>query len=300
MTIAEMKDRKREYGLTNEMLSDLSGVPLSTVQKIFSGATAAPRKATLDALQKVLLERGSADILRGADPAESGEASAGLLREAAVVYGAPQDADRKAEKPEHRNGEYTLEDYYALPEERRVELIDGVFYDMTAPYPIHQIILSELFLLFRACTDAHPELPCRVFFAPCDVRLDMDNRTMVQPDLFILCSSGQMIRQRIEGAPDLVLEILSRSTRKKDMFLKLHKYRNAGVREYWIVDPRDRKVLVYLFDGEDDFPTIYSFEDVIPIGISEGRCSIDFARVNAQLLPLEPYLNRDPDGDGGE
>ena len=177
---------------------------------------------------------------------------------------------------------YTLDDYYALPDERRVELIDGVFYDMAVPAVIHQKILGELFVLFRECADARED-ECEVFVAPCDVRLDRDNKTIVQPDIFLICHPYDLGAKALDGAPDLTLEILSPATRAKDMLLKLHKYQNAGVKEYWIVDPDHDTVLVYDLRSDDFYPGKYDFDSVIPIHISEGKCSIDFSRVSSAL-----------------
>ena len=251
MTIEEMKSRKTSLGLTNEMISEACGIPLSTIQKIMSGTTKAPRKATLEAIETVLYT---------------------------------EEHRRKIQTPEKTDG-YTLDDYYALPDERRVELIDGVFYDMAAPAVIHQKILGELFILFRECINAH-EAQCDVYLSPCDVRLDRDNRTMVQPDLFVICGSYDLDAKAFDGAPDLTLEILSPSTRAKDMLLKLHKYQNAGVKEYWIVDPEHNTVLVYDLGSGDFYPAKYSFDDVIPIRISGGKCSIDFSQVNKALARI--------------
>ena len=183
---------------------------------------------------------------------------------------------------EKKQGEYTLDDYYALPDERRVELIDGVIYDMSAPAIIHQKILGELFILFRECMDRH-EGNCEVYLSPCDVRLDRDNRTMVQPDLLVVCEEYDIGAKAFDGAPDLTLEILSPSTRSKDMLLKLYKYANAGVREYWIVDPDQQTVLVYDLGHENYYPEKYSFEDSIPILISGSECSIDFSRIMRRI-----------------
>ncbi len=258
MTIEEMKRRKTALGLTNEMIAQAAGVPLSTIQKIMSGVTKAPRKLTLEAIESVLFaeeQRRSnrTEQLPAADTVQHtgsaygdlpGNSAAGMVKEPAAGYSFTKTAEKK-------DGEYTLDDYYALPDERRVELIDGVFYDMSAPAVIHQKILGELHLLFRECTDAH-EGECEVYLAPCDVRLDMDNKTMVQPDLLVICKEYDLGAKRFEGAPDLVLEILSPSTRSKDMLLKLYKYQNAGVKEYWIVDPDHETILVYDF-REDNF-----------------------------------------------
>ena len=251
MTLQEMKERKKELGLSNERIAKLSGVPIGTVQKVFAGITKTPRYDTILALEKVLRDR--------------------MLMEPAVKYNAGNTAEKDPDQ-----GKYTIDDYYALPDERRVELIDGIFYDMAAPTPVHQIILPQLYLQLASCAEAHPE--CEVFIAPCDVRLDRDDRTMVQPDVFIICHGDQITRKRIEGAPDFVTEILSPSSRAHDMFRKLNKYRYAGVREYWIVDPDKLQIIVYDLE-HDAFPEKYTFKDSVPVLISDGECCVDFQRI---------------------
>ena len=287
MTIEELKNKKTTLGLTNEMIAASAGIPLSTVQKIMSGATKAPRKSTLVAIETVLsAEERRRSNMSGIIPDrrksytyEDLPETCGTVMEPAAGYNL---APEKTPKKKKKDGEYTLDDYYALPDERRVELIDGVFYDMSAPAVIHQKILGELFMLFRECTDAH-EGECEVYLSPCDVRLDMDNKTMVQPDLLVICGPYDLGAKRFEGAPDLVLEILSPSTRSKDMLLKLYKYQNAGVKEYWIVDPERETVMVYDFRDDNFYPEKYDFDSVIPVHISNGQCSIDFSRVNRAL-----------------
>ena len=279
MTIDEMKQRKTEFGLTCEMIAKASGIPLSTLQKLFSGSTKAPRKATIDAVEKVFREeeKRRADYRRrgtGISP----QAGASVVCEPGAAGSAlmQDDGMYSWESTERR---YTLDDYYALPEERRVELIDGKFYDMTAPTVRHQSILGDLHILFRECVAAH-DMPCRVTFAPCDVRLDRDRYTMVQPDLIVSCHEEEDTEDRYyEGAPDLLVEVLSPSTRSKDMLLKLYKYHNAGVREYWIVDPSKQSVTVHYFEEEEYEPRKYDFDAEIPVNISQGKCSIDFSRV---------------------
>ena len=83
--------------------------------------------------------------------------------------------------------------------------------------------------------------------------------------------------------PDLVVEILSPSTRSKDMLLKLYKYHNAGVREYWIVDPKNKTVIVHYFEEDEYLPKTYTFDEKIPIGISDGYCTIDFSKINGYV-----------------
>ena len=247
MTIEELRRKKREMGYTSEMIARKSGVPLSTVQKIFSGATKSPRRLTLEAI-------------------------AAVLQEASWNY----NNVRKDER-------HTLEDYYALPDDLRVELIDGQFFVMDAPSLEHQGLLVQLTIQFYECIEKHGMEQCAVYVAPCDVHLDMDNYTMVQPDLMVICGEHDHLAKRYEGAPDLVVEILSSSTRSKDMVLKLYKYHHAGVREYWTVDPKYQTVTVHFFEEDEYNPAKYTFEDTIPVRISEGTCSIDFSAIKKKL-----------------
>lgn len=299
MTLEEMKKRKIELGLTSRMISQMSGVPLGTVQKIFAGTTKAPRRLTIEALEKVLR---SPDPIPDPDksttayhaPAMEGwyqrtvrSPQDNMLREAPAPYGAAVQYDNGSHEPASRDRLHTLDDYYALPDEQRVELIDGAFYDMAAPSFLHQIILGQLLRLFSDCAEQHG-LPCEVIAAPCDVRLDRDNYTMVQPDLLVICGKQDYLHmKRLEGAPDLAVEVLSPSTRSRDMILKLYKYENAGVREYWIVDPEQRTVTVHFFDTDHYDPVRYSFHDQIPVQISEGKCSVDFSRIEERLSRYE-------------
>ena len=183
---------------------------------------------------------------------------------------------------------YTIEDYYALPDDVRVELINGVFYRMDAPSGIHQFILGELHILFYKCIQDH-NMPCQVLFAPFDVRLDRDDYTMVQPDLMVFCQDFDLGMRRYEGAPDLVIEILSPSTRSKDMILKLRKYRQANAREYWIIDPENRKIIVHHFEDENYRPQNYTFNDQIPVAIAKGLCRIDFSKIVRKLEALQVH-----------
>jgi Uma2 family endonuclease len=117
----------------------------------------------------------------------------------------------------------------------------------------------------------------------------MDDRTIVEPDLIVLCDREKLKRKRIFGAPDLLVEILSPSSHSKDTFWKNSKYQKAGVREYWMVDPEKRKVLVNLFEKtEGEYRSrVYNFDEKIPVGISKGECRIDFAPILKELEELE-------------
>ena len=262
MTPEQMRKRKQELGYSYEKIAELTGVPVGTVQKVLSGITKTPRHETLKALEAAF------PVTRLKYQYDTSEGSS-MVRGSESAYDAG-DTPKK-------DGEYTLEDYYAIPDERRVELIDGVIYDMASPTTIHQMISAELAHILRNEV-VRRGASCIVFAAPSDVQLDCDLKTMLQPDVFVVCDRSKIIRRNIYGAPDFIIEILSASTRKKDMNLKAYKYENAGVREYWIIDPDDKKVLVYDFE-HSKMPVIYGFEDKIPVMVfGDGFC-VDFNEI---------------------
>lgn len=292
MTIEEMQNRKKELGYSYEKLAELSGIPLGTVQKILGGITKTPRFETRQALEAVLSGAGvytpekvstDADAIAYDFSPESGMKSA--VAEAAAVY--------SVKKP----GEFTLEDYYQIPDEQRVELIDGVFFEMTAPTNPHQILIGEIYRELMNYVRQNKG-KCMPLVSPVDVQLDCDDRTMVQPDVLVICDRDKMKRRVVYGAPDFIVEILSPSTRRKDMNLKMAKYSEAGVREYWMVDPDKKKVVVYNLEHEE-FPVIYTFEDEVPVGIFEGKCRIDFADIyeNMRFLYEEPEEQNENDSE---
>ena len=204
---------------------------------------------------------------------------AGLINQPDMVCGAAVPYGQK------KQGEYTLEDYYALPEDKRYELIDGVLYEMTVPTTVHQIIALQMCYQIERFIEER-EGNCMTYIAPVDVQLDCDDKTMVEPDVIILCDRSKDINRCIYGAPDFVAEVLSKSTRRKDIGVKTYKYSNAGVREYWMIDPKDMKVIVYTFaqnDDAEDTVSIFEFQDKIPVGIYNGELKIDFAKISKRL-----------------
>ncbi len=119
---------------------------------------------------------------------------------------------------------------------------------------------------------------CRPLIAPMDTQLDCDEKTMVQPDVAILCRNDKIKKWGIYGAPDFVLEVISPSTRRKDYTKKLSKYMTAGVREYWILDPCQQKLIVYFFESEV-CPMIYGLDESVAVGIFDGELEIEFSNI---------------------
>jgi len=168
---------------------------------------------------------------------------------------------------------FTYADYKAweLKPGERFELINGVAYAMAAPNTSHQLIVSiltgEFYVFLKGKT-------CKVFPAPFDVRLfyeeDDSDDTVVQPDLVVICDPKKIGEEGCRGAPDLVVEILSPSNTAIEMERKLLLYKKAGVREYWIVDPKDKHISIYrLQDGEYSYRICHT-QDTAKPGVVPG------------------------------
>lgn len=271
MTVDEMKEKKRQLGYSSEKLAELSGVPLGTVQKIFGGFTKAPRYKTLQSLKKVFAEaEQKEDLSTGAYV--PGKQNVMMVHEPAAAYHTDGRKDQ---------GGYTTKDYFALPEDARTELIDGVFYDMVSPSVIHQLIAGQIFVQLNVFL-RKKKASCVPCIAPVDVQLDCDDRTMVQPDVLVVCDREKIRKSGIFGAPDFVAEILSKATRRKDMVVKLAKYAQAGVREYWLIDPDKQNVLVYDLKNME-FPSIYGFDAEIPVTIFGGECKVNMRDIQEYM-----------------
>lgn len=176
----------------------------------------------------------------------------------------------------------TLEQYEALPENIRAEVFDGVIYDMASPSRTHQALLLELSSLISSYVK-QKKGACVVLPAPFDVKLSDDPLTIVQPDIMIVCDKDKLDENRCNGAPDFIIEIVSPSNAADDYIRKLYYYKNAGVREYWIVDPRRKTVTVNYFEG-DLLNIQYSFESTVKVNIYDDLL-INFADI-ARLLDI--------------
>lgn len=254
MTVEQMRRKRQQFGYSCEQLSELSGVSLETVQKIFHDNEEVFSPDILKQIESVFENKRDSD--RGFS----------YVCESKMEYGISK-----------KSRECTLEDYYQLPDERRAELIDGVIYDMSAPTIIHQKISLEISVRLHAFI-SQKKGACMVFSAPVDVQLDCDEKTMVQPDVLVVCDCEKIVPIHVYGAPDRIMEILSPATRKIDMNIKHSKYAAAGVREYWLIDPDKKKVVVYDLENEE-LPVVYGFENRVPVGIFQEECEIDFSEI---------------------
>ena len=163
---------------------------------------------------------------------------------------------------------YTTEYIDNLPEGERAELIDGKIYNMAPPNTRHQEISMEVSVTIRDYIRSNNG-KCKVFAAPFAVFLNKDDKTYVEPDISVICDTDKIDDRGCNGAPDWIIEIVSPSSQRMDYFVKLFKYRSAGVREYWIIDPYKETVTVYTFKPEEDYGQ-YTFDDDVPVGIYEG------------------------------
>lgn len=171
---------------------------------------------------------------------------------------------------------YNYGDYLKWSEGERVELIDGHPYAMTpAPSRIHQEILLSLGTEFASYLRGKK---CRAYIAPFDVRLpkgverDEDTDTVVQPDLSVICDPDKLDDKGCRGAPDLVVEIISPGSLKHDMTVKKNVYEFSGVKQYWLVYPLEKIVMVYTLgeDGRYNDGDAYGKEDAIEVGVLDS------------------------------
>ena len=166
---------------------------------------------------------------------------------------------------------YTYADYLEWEGQERYELYDGEAFMMSSPSVAHQALLMGLSSAFDVWLQGKP---CRVFAAPLDVRLfpkeDKSDRTVAQPDLLVVCDKDKLDKGSVNGPPDLIIEIFSPSNTRGDLFRKFNYYLEAGVREYWVIDPESRSAQVHIYENGHYISSTYSGNDRIPVATLEG------------------------------
>lgn len=161
----------------------------------------------------------------------------------------------------------SIDQYEKLPEEKRIEVFDGFVYNMASPSQAHQTISVEIVTYLNVYMKERKG-KCKVFAAPFDVKLSDYPLTVVQPDIMVVCDLNKLDKKRCNGAPDLIIEIVSPSSVSDDYIRKLYYYKKYGVREYWIVDPQRRIVTVNYFE-ENVLSVQYNFCSTIKVNIYE-------------------------------
>ena len=189
--------------------------------------------------------------------------------EPVVVYGLSGTSERR----------YSYADYLTWTNDKRYELYNGIVYELFAdPNSIHAKIISKFMGIAGWLIKKRKE-KCEIFHAPFDVRLPKGKETaddkiftVVQPDICVICDPSKIDIKGCLGAPDLIVEVQSPSTAKRDMDEKFHLYEEAGVREYWIVFPKLNAITVFLLqeNGKFDTGTVYEYETKIPVHIFDG------------------------------
>lgn len=180
--------------------------------------------------------------------------------------------------PLPKENTHTIDDIYNLPEGTRAELIDGQIYMMAPPSTMHQRILRKLISKVDSYISAkHGE--CEVFPAPFAVALlgEDNEKNHVEPDISVICDPNKITAKGCNGAPDFIIEIVSPGNPEHDYITKLSLYKAAGVREYWIVDPRNSTITTYYFEG-GIFAQHYTFTDTVKVNIYDDLM-IDFSEL---------------------
>jgi Uma2 family endonuclease len=199
---------------------------------------------------------------------EASSSPADKVAEPVATYGACIDETKR----------YTYADYLTWLDDKRRELFNGFIHLMSAPWRRHATVSYKLTLRMGNFIEKKKG-KCKVYFAPFDVRLPLrgskdDDKIydVVQPDICVVCDLSKLDEKGCIGAPDLVVEVLSPSTLKKDWNIKFGLYEKAGVKEYWIVDPKAQTASIFLLqpDGEYDNGTVYDSNQKAPVHILEG------------------------------
>lgn len=173
-----------------------------------------------------------------------------------------------------KNRKYTYVDYLSWPEDERVEIIDGDSYLLAAPSRIHQKVLSEL---HRQIANFLVGKECEVYPAPFHVVLDLEGNTsneediqnIFEPDITIVCDTSKLDDAGCKGTPDMIVEVISPSTARRDKIVKFNKYEQAGVKEYWIIEPQEKIVSVFTLQENLRYgrPNLYTNEDQVKVTI---------------------------------
>ena len=174
---------------------------------------------------------------------------------------------------------YTYADYLTWFDDVRRELIDGLVKLLPAPKDIHAKVSKNISVRIGSFILAKEDCRCDIRYAPFDVRLPKNGETkdnciytVVQPDICVICDLSKLDDRGCIGAPDLIIEIVSKSSEKRDAVEKRILYEKHGVREYWVVYPKDEIIQVFLLDEDGKYPDfmVYASDEKIPVHVLTG------------------------------
>lgn len=250
MTVEDLRELREKENMSYEIIAELSGIPLEVVTKIFTGEIKEPQYMSLLAMEQVIVRKKKIPFYYDKEQEQPC-----LVREQ-VAYNF--DARR-----------YYLDDVKQLCAGVRVEIIDGKLHTMNTPNRMHQFLSMNISARIFNHIDKNNG-KCHIYTAPLGVRLFSDDKTWVEPDILVVCKRKEILtEQGCDGAPDLIVEIVSPNNYFHDYVRKMIKYQQAGVREYWIVDPRIERVSVACFENTEKNAE-YHYNDVIPSYVLEG------------------------------
>ncbi|MCR5595287.1 MAG: Uma2 family endonuclease [Lachnospiraceae bacterium] len=296
MNISDLKKRKKELKLTTAELAYLAELPVSTVSKIMTGETRTPSYVTIEKIDKALTKeemririeayKKAIEKYLSDHPDEDFDESVfetyyrriNDLTDAPIPYAVKKKAttdnnlrsgSNLALNPSTPLNSEILHD---IGEDRSIELLDGHLIINEAPGVRHQLIVQNTGKIIDKYISDHGG-KCMVFNVGINVCLGNNNDTVLIPDIAVVCNPDLLDEYGIHGAPDWVIEVVSKSTKHRDYNAKMHKYMSCGVREYWIVDPEKEKVTVYI-EGEPMLAYVYGFDDLIPVYIYDSDLKI--------------------------
>ena len=281
MNIEEMKKVKEERGYSFDVLSAYSGVPKVTLVRIFDGTTKKPRTATLQAIERVLdgdEYQFPGKRLHFGLSKYTPEYNVLLRPELSRIFWM---AERAAD-PYGFKG-VTADEFLNTHTEERTELIDGRVVVMEDPLFIHSEIAQYVFLEFHEyIRKKHKK--CRPVISGTNVilRREFEEDSVVCPDFFVVCDRKKIVKKGVAGAPDFVLEVTSPSNMKRDYYDKPKIYMNAGVREYWVINPQKRNVRCYLQD-EEGMDTVHLLGGTLGVHIFDGELQIDLDEISRMI-----------------
>ena len=270
-------DARETKGISQRELEEMSGVRQAEISKIERGEGNPSLKTMgrlFSAVGKELNFGSSRPAGRNSDDDNIDIAS--VLASGSVAHFLD---------PSKRQGEYTVKDMELLPDGVWAELIGGVIYDMCVPTLPHQLTVKAITKAFDDFIEKNNG-DCITFNGQTGLWFEDDEDDLLMPDMMVVCNQDKLKYKGVIGAPDFVLEVLSSSTRVRDLGIKSKLYKEKGVREYWVIDLKRRSIIVNDFAGKG-MQKIYGLTDSIPVLIYDGSLKIDMAKALQKIKYIE-------------